>query len=998
MTTVTSSIDLTKQTDICYISNLINSNNMINMNGHNVDTDNDNNENENKYHNETNDINIHHKTLEHLQQLNFPSNLLTENENIITMMKQFIQQCQQSSFSSSSTTSSSSVLNNSDEYLRNNHNDDNKHQPLNTLSNSDEFEQENEGQKSFLISDLLNTNNTIDEYEENHTKLLSIEQKIKSEADQFLDQSSIDLKSKLSNEQKSSNSTFQSTNINPSFLTSKQNSSFSLNQIIQLKNSTFNHQPIQSTNHDVQTNKNWHTKTCKRRLTDKTLQTTNQNHVKIKRSREINHLPYSLLSIKSSKDNGKMNSETDEYFNTHYQQQHQVPYHRLFEYNTTIHNNNLDLYSLNHKSHTELINNSCRNSNQNDNHHDGDDGDENCCLYELDDENDSNVGEHDEVDYENDENEKSEKNDENENENDSDEDNDDDDDDDDDYNFKKCLKSTKNKNGSSSISSGNVNDSTMKPRRARTAFTYEQLVTLENKFKMTRYLSVCERLNLALSLNLTETQVKIWFQNRRTKWKKQNPGKDVNIQNDKSFISKVMLPSTSSLSSTIMTTVPMSSILSSIPSIPSVQSLGVHRRHHHYHNHPHLHSQHNQPEMEAFAQLSKLYYEASLSNRSIPKEMSTLEFLRTINHMMNNNSSLSSPTVNNKNSPDYKQNNDSVKQTASLDLNKYSNLLEYYQQIWSSLNNQNNNFMHNNHSNSQLNNEIFTGDIKHSTSSINTLTSDLYSDHFKSIIDKNIFQQIDIHNQNDNAEKSTLININEPYLDHKIFNKRELFNPIKNMFNESIKSLPTNTYPILFKPLSTNESKIPVSLNQDQGEMTPYSIEHNEISQIKQANDKNNTLNNKQNEVIWNKNAMTAAAYAMLTNSFEHTNLKQYLNQWTDKNELFNSISNNTTTNSNNQNLSIETNSKKLDLSKTKPSNNNDKNDVDDDDEDTDDVDHQHYTSTSPSGLPHSTTSSSTSSPHTTHLFHVEQQSSPVDSINKLNDNLHNHNTLQLIN
>ena len=67
-----------------------------------------------------------------------------------------------------------------------------------------------------------------------------------------------------------------------------------------------------------------------------------------------------------------------------------------------------------------------------------------------------------------------------------------------------------------------------KPRRARTAFTYEQLVSLENKFKTTRYLSVCERLNLALSLNLTETQVKIWFQNRRTKWKKQNPGMDVN--------------------------------------------------------------------------------------------------------------------------------------------------------------------------------------------------------------------------------------------------------------------------------------------------------------------------------------------------------------------------------------------------------------------------------------------------------------------------------------
>jgi len=56
-----------------------------------------------------------------------------------------------------------------------------------------------------------------------------------------------------------------------------------------------------------------------------------------------------------------------------------------------------------------------------------------------------------------------------------------------------------------------------KPRRVRTAFTYEQLVSLENKFRQTRYLSVCERLNLALSLNLTETQV-IWLHIIITIW------------------------------------------------------------------------------------------------------------------------------------------------------------------------------------------------------------------------------------------------------------------------------------------------------------------------------------------------------------------------------------------------------------------------------------------------------------------------------------------------
>ncbi|KAL4640960.1 NK1 transcription factor-related protein 2-like [Arapaima gigas] len=90
-----------------------------------------------------------------------------------------------------------------------------------------------------------------------------------------------------------------------------------------------------------------------------------------------------------------------------------------------------------------------------------------------------------------------------------------------------------------------------KPRRARTAFTYEQLVALENKFRSTRYLSVCERLNLALSLSLTETQVKIWFQNRRTKWKKQNPGADGAVQPGTNTLSRVNTSSVPGGSSTV---------------------------------------------------------------------------------------------------------------------------------------------------------------------------------------------------------------------------------------------------------------------------------------------------------------------------------------------------------------------------------------------------------------------------------------------------------------
>lgn len=68
------------------------------------------------------------------------------------------------------------------------------------------------------------------------------------------------------------------------------------------------------------------------------------------------------------------------------------------------------------------------------------------------------------------------------------------------------LGSKKSGKSSSKNTSGSESGSS-KSRRARTAFTYEQLVALENKFKNTRYLSVCERLNLAISLRLSETQV-----------------------------------------------------------------------------------------------------------------------------------------------------------------------------------------------------------------------------------------------------------------------------------------------------------------------------------------------------------------------------------------------------------------------------------------------------------------------------------------------------------
>ncbi|MFH4976398.1 hypothetical protein AB6A40_003107 [Gnathostoma spinigerum] len=100
------------------------------------------------------------------------------------------------------------------------------------------------------------------------------------------------------------------------------------------------------------------------------------------------------------------------------------------------------------------------------------------------------------------------------------------------------------------------NSLSLNKKQSRPTFTGHQIFMLEKKFEQTKYLAGSDRAQLAQELHMSESQVKVWFQNRRTKWRKKEAADNALVKRETPIDSSPTTAITTNSTSSSITSMP----------------------------------------------------------------------------------------------------------------------------------------------------------------------------------------------------------------------------------------------------------------------------------------------------------------------------------------------------------------------------------------------------------------------------------------------------------